>query len=69
MVKSANGSFYADYNAYYSNTSGEVSGVNNGEHDITLTANPFVDAANGDFNLNRVTGGGLALRQAPVVLP
>ena len=29
---------------------------------ITLTANPFVNAAGGDFSLNNVAGGGLALR-------
>lgn len=31
---------------------------------ITLTADPFVDAANGNFNLNEVAGGGLKLRNA-----
>ena len=30
--------------------------------DITLTADPFVDAANGDFTLNNVSGGGALLR-------
>ena len=32
--------------------------------DITLTADPFVDAANGDFTLNNVSGGGALLRAA-----
>ena len=30
--------------------------------DITLTADPFIDAANGDFNLNATAGGGAVLR-------
>ena len=48
-------------NAFYGNTTAETFGsstVNN----ITLTADPFVDAANGDFNLNATNGGGGTLR-------
>jgi len=57
-----------DRNAFYNNL-GEVDGVDSGPNDITLTADPFVDAANGDFNLNNLMGGGLVLRQATVTLP
>jgi len=35
---------------------------------ITLTADPFVDAGNGDFNLNNVAGGGAVLRAAQFTL-
>jgi hypothetical protein len=52
---------FSDRNAFYNNTSGQVSGgtLNNS---ITLTADPFVDAANGDFNIADNYGGGQALR-------
>lgn len=47
--------------AGYSNTSGNFSGgVQEGS--LTLTADPFVDGANGDFRLNNVAGGGAVLR-------
>ena len=35
---------------------------------ITLTADPFVDAANGDFNLNATNGGGGTLRSTNYTL-
>jgi hypothetical protein len=60
---------YADYNAFKDNTSGNRNDVNAGANDITLTADPFVDAAGGDFNINNTTGGGADLRAATVVLP
>lgn len=47
-------------NAYYNNTSGQA--LNANVDPITLTADPFVDAANGDFNLNADAGGGATLR-------
>lgn len=52
---------FSDRNVFYNNTSGEVAGatLNNS---ITLTADPFVNAANGDFNINTSNGGGAALR-------
>lgn len=53
---------FADFNAYYNNTSGEVSGLTKGEHSITLTADPFMDAAGGDFSLNDTAGGGAACK-------
>jgi hypothetical protein len=38
---------------------------------VTLTADPFTDAANGDFTLNSTAGGGAELRGAgwPSALP
>lgn len=58
-----------DFNAFYNNTSGEVNGISNGPNDITLTADPFVDAANGDFNINNTAGGGASLRAATLTMP
>lgn len=54
------------YNAFYSNTSGQInsSHVNDAYivGSVTLTGNPFVDAANGDFDLNTTAGAGAACR-------
>lgn len=58
-----------DFNAFYSNTGGEVSGLSNGSNDETLSADPFVDAGAGDFNINNTAGGGAVLRAATVTLP
>lgn len=60
---------FNDYNAYYSNTSGEVNNISNGANDITLSADPFVDAVNGDFNINNTAGGGASLRAATLAMP
>jgi hypothetical protein len=49
-------------NAFYSNTSGEVSPSGVGENHITLSGDPFVDAASGDFNINNTAGAGATLR-------
>jgi hypothetical protein len=51
-----------DYNAFYNNTSGARNGLTAGAHDVTLSADPFTDAANGDFSLNSTSGGGAALK-------
>lgn len=50
------------------NTSGDYNPAHivNNEDFVTLTADPFVDAANGNFNLNDVAGGGALLRPATV---
>lgn len=54
-------------NAYYACALGNQD-VNfpPGPDDITLTADPFVDAASGDFRLNEAVGGGALLRAAGV---
>jgi hypothetical protein len=53
-----------DFNAYYNNTSGQCNGVTGGANEITLTGDPFINAAAGDFRLNNVAGAGAALRAA-----
>ena len=62
------GIIYASNNAFYGNTSGSYNGISDGINDITLTADPFVDAANGDFNLNATNGGGGTLRSTNYTL-
>lgn len=59
------------YIAAGSNTSGNYNGFGNPPGHISLTANPFVDAANGNFALNSTAGGGAACRAAgfPGVFP
>ena len=60
-VTATGGLFRCYRNAFRNNTSGETSGITSVDT-ITLTADPFVDAANGDFNLNADAGGGATLR-------
>lgn len=50
-------------NAFYNMGTSNYRNDDGGIHgDITLTADPFTDAANGDFNLNATAGGGGVLR-------
>lgn len=49
-----------------SNTAGAVTGTYNGSGQVTLTADPFTNAAGGDFSLNNTAGGGAAVRGAGV---
>jgi len=56
-----NGFHLIDGNAFYNNTT-NVANYNRVTNSITLTADPFVDAAAGDFNLNADAGGGALLR-------
>lgn len=60
---------HIDNNAYYNNTSGARSNFPTGANDITLSADPFVDAASDDFNINNDAGGGADLRAATVTMP
>lgn len=57
---------YYGKNAYGSgsvaNTSGKVTGFALASDDLEVTADPYVDAANGDFNINNTAGGGAVLR-------
>jgi len=56
---------YVDFNAFYNNTSGNYSEATlSGANDITLTADPFTDAASDDYSLNNTTGGGASVRDA-----
>lgn len=50
------------YNAYGTNTSGNLNNITAGTGDVTLTADPFVSATN--FALNATAGGGAALKGA-----
>lgn len=50
-----------DFNAFYNNLA-HRSGINAGANDIDCSADPFVNAAGGDFTLNATAGGGFALR-------
>lgn len=54
-------------NAFRNNTSGEISSGTNRDS-ITLTADPFVSASTGDFNLNADAGGGATLRSTNYTL-
>jgi len=57
--------------AGYNNTSGNVNGYTTGITNIdfvTLTADPFVDAASGDFNINNDAGGGADLRAVTLTI-
>lgn len=51
-----------DYNAFYSNTSGARFQTPTGAHDVTLSGDPFTDAANSVFSSNNTAGAGAALR-------
>jgi hypothetical protein len=51
--------FRVSRNAFYNNAA-EYSGTH--DDNITLTADPFIDATSGDFNLNASAGGGAVLR-------
>lgn len=55
---------FNSYNAIGSATSGAMNNLNAGVGDVTLTANPCVDPANGDFSLNNTAGGGALVRAA-----
>lgn len=59
-------------NAFGSNTSGAYSSLfTAGTNEVTLTADPFTDAANRDFTLNTTSGGGAACKGAgtPATIP
>jgi hypothetical protein len=57
-------------NAFRNNTSGNYNALT-GSNDIALGADPFIDAANGNFGLNGVANGGALLQGAgfPSVFP
>lgn len=64
---SGNGNHWLLNCAGYSNTSGNTNGYTAGATNIgfvTLSADPFTDAASGDFSLNNTAGGGADLRAA-----
>lgn len=54
-----------DCNFFYDNGATRYSRLNTGSNDVTLTADPFTDAAGGDFSLNDAAGGGDLVRTTP----
>lgn len=52
----------ADFNYFFNNTTNYGGFTTIRPNDVQLTADPFTDAANGDFNLNATNGGGGTLR-------
>ncbi len=55
---------YYQYNAFGSNTSGARNNFSAATGDVTLTADPFTNAASGDYSPNSTAGGGAAVRSA-----
>jgi len=51
-----------DRNAFYNNASGQAEDSPLMTNAITLTADPFVDSANGNFQIDSNSGGGATLR-------
>lgn len=51
-------------NAFWNNTSGARNALPAGANDVTLTGDPFVNAASGNFALNNTAGAGAACRAA-----
>lgn len=60
-----------NFNAFYNNTSGARNAISAGANDITLTGDPFTNAAGGDFSLNATASAGAACRSVgfPSVFP
>lgn len=55
---------WTDHNAFRGNTSGEVLNVAKGASSLTLSADPYLDAASDDYQLNDTAGGGAACLDA-----
>ncbi len=51
-------------NAYRNNTSGNFNNFSAGTNDVTLTGDPFTNAAGGDYSLNSTAGAGAACKAA-----
>jgi hypothetical protein len=56
------GTCWIDFNAYHNNTSGATLNLpaGQGANDVTLSGDPFTDAAGGDWSLDNVAGEGAA---------
>ena len=55
---------FADWNFYYDNTTHQSGTDTTGTHDVTLTGDPFTNAAADNWTLNATAGGGAAVRSA-----
>lgn len=58
----------SDFSYFYNNTNNYSDYATNQNNDVQLTADPFTDAANGDFSLNSDAGGGAVLRAETMVI-
>lgn len=56
-------------NAFYLTGTAKYNNISAGSNDITLTADPFVDSANGNFALNATAGGGPLVQNNLAVFP
>lgn len=63
--------YYIDGNVYYNINSGQLNGISESFqlNAIALSVDPFVDAANDDFNLNSTVNGGQTLRNETFAMP
>jgi hypothetical protein len=55
-------------NAFYNNAA-DYENISAGEGDISLSADPYVDRANADYNINDTVGGGASLRSTVITIP
>jgi hypothetical protein len=51
-----------NYNGYYNNTAGSISQLPTGANDVSLSGDPFVNAAADNFALDNTASEGAALR-------
>lgn len=58
-----------DRNAFYDVSGSSYNNLSGGSDDINLPYDPFVDASNGDFRLNKLVGGGAGLRNFKLARP
>ncbi len=56
------GSILSRYNAFGNNSPNYGTGTSAGPGDVALSANPYTNAAGGDFSLNSTAGGGAAVK-------
>lgn len=56
------------HNGFMNSGTADHYSTGNDATDITLTEDPFIDAANGNFNLNNAAGGGALLRAIQVAM-
>lgn len=66
-LNSANTTYLANsqwenYNAFFGNTSGAITGITAGANDVTLTGDPFTNGAGNVFTLNNTAGAGKAVQ-------
>ena len=64
FLSGANKSTINRYNAYRNNGSGTINNLTSGSGDVSLTADPFTNAAGGNFGLNAMVGGGASLKNS-----